>query len=145
MGLLNTLSTEINTILTGVQVAGSPAFTEVVEYPTNEFPGYPAASITPSEVQSDYITVAQNQRGYGFMVELYYGLDQDSWPTAFTNMRDLVDATLDALDQSIDLNGKADFLRAVPMEWTIQEAGQGLVLAVAIHLVAVKDVDVKFS
>jgi hypothetical protein len=146
MGLLNTLSTEIKTILTGVQVAGSPAFTEVVEYPTNEFPGYPAASITPSEVQSDYITVAQNQRGYGFMVELYYGLDQETdWQVAFSNTRDLVDATLDALDQSIDLNGKADFLRAVPMEWTIQEAGQGQVLAVAIHLVAVKDVDVKFS
>jgi hypothetical protein len=142
-GNLNTISGEIKSLLEAVQVAGSSAFTEVVEYPTNQFNGYPAASITPSEVQSDFITVAQNQRAYGFMAELFVSLDQESWPTAFTNMRDLVDAVLDKLDQSIDLNGKCDFLRAVPMEWTIQEAGQGLVLAVALHLVAVKDVDVK--
>lgn len=145
MGHINTISAEIKTILTAVQSGGSAAFVEIAEYPTNEFTGYPAASITPSEVQSDYITVAQNQRGYGFMVELYHGLDNEAWATAFTNMRNLVDLVLDALDQSIDLNAKCDFLRAVPMEWTIQEAGQGLVLAVAIHLVAVKDVDVKFS
>lgn len=142
MGNITNFSTQIKTLVESVQQSGSAAFVEVVEYPTNEFTGYPAASITPSEVASDYATTAQNQRAYGFMIELYHGIDQETWATAFTNMRNLVDAVLDKLDQSIDLGGTANFLRAVPMEWTIQEAGNGLVLAVSIHLVAVKDVPV---
>ncbi|MDQ0672939.1 hypothetical protein QFZ36_000500 [Pseudarthrobacter siccitolerans] len=143
MSNLSTISNEIKTIVEGVQQSGSAAFTEVVEYPTNEFEGYPAASVVPTAVESTVFTSTQNQRAYGFMVELYYNVDQNNWASAFDIMRDLVDAVLDALDQSEDLNASCDFLKAVPMEWTLQEAGQGLVLATEIRLAAVKDVDVR--
>lgn len=143
MGNLNTITSEVVDILGTVVLSGEGAYHEIVTYPTNEFSGYPAASIVPAATPSDYITVAQNQRSYGMSVELYYPLDQNNWQTAFDTMRDLVDATMDALDQSIDLNGKCDFLRAVPMNWTIQMAGQGHVIAAEILLAAVKDVDVK--
>lgn len=143
MSNLSTISNEIKTVLEAVEQSGSPAFHEVVEYPTNEFEGYPAASVVPTSVESTVFTSTQNQRAYGFMVELYYNVDQNNWAAAFDVMRDLVDAVLDALDQSEDLNASCDFLRAVPMEWTLQEAGQGLVLATEIRLAAVKDVDVR--
>ena len=45
MGNLNIITTEIVSLLNAVQLSGSAAFTEVVTYPTNEFNGYPAASV----------------------------------------------------------------------------------------------------
>ncbi len=143
MGHLNNFSTTIKNRLTALQASGAPAFVEVVEHPTNEFPGYPAATVTPREVASEFITVAQNQRSYGFTLDLYYTLDGNDWAAAFAVMRDLVDLVLDDLDRSIDLDGVCDFLKAAPMEWTIQPAGQGLVLSVEIVLAVIKDIDVR--
>src|SRR5215217_5381759 len=125
MGHLSTFSAQIKTILQALQLSGSTAFVEVLEYPTNEFSGMPAALITPAPAPSEILTVAQNLRSYGFAIDMFVGVDQEAnWDTPFTTMRDLVDAVLDALDKSNDLNGTADILQAAPLdEWLPVEAG----------------------
>lgn len=144
MGIYKDLRDEIVTELQAIQIEGADAFQEVVTKPVGTFAGYPAAVVLPSEVMSDYITVAQNQRGYGFMVDIQVNLTHAAqWDEAVNNSMALIDAVLDRLDQTVDLNGKADFLKAVPvMGWsTVKETG-GLVILPAIHVVAIKDVNV---
>jgi hypothetical protein len=143
MGIYRDIRNEVKSILEPIQLGGSTAFTEVTTNPTNKFEGYPAASVMPARVDSEFITVAQNQRAYGITIFMYVAIDQEDWSTAIDNTIDLIDAVLDALDQSIDLNGKADFLRAVPMEFDTEETGQGLCLVSSIYAVAIKDVDVR--
>lgn len=142
MGRYKILRDEIMTILTSVQVDGSTAFQDIQGKPTSKFTGYPAVTILPQAIDSDYITVTQNQRGYGFFVTIMLPVNEDSWDDEVDNMMDLIDATLDALDQSIDLNGKADFLRAVPMQWLPDVGPQGTLLTASIMTVAIKDVNV---
>lgn len=144
MGNLNTLNSQIKTLLTNVQLSSSAAFAEVTDAPTNKFAGYPAACVLPAPIPSQFATVAQNQRSYAFSIDLYIGLDQETdWTAATATMRDLVDGVLDALDKSIDLNGTCNFLAASGVQaWEPVEAGQGLALWAAITVVAKKDVPV---
>lgn len=143
MGKYRDIRDQIVTIVGGVQQAASNAFVQVLTKPTTKFTGYPAAVVLPDGIDSRYITVAQNQRGYGVTIYMYYPIDQENWATAINTMLDLVDAVLDALDQSVDLSGKADFLQAVPLMWDVQEATTGKTLVGSIHAVAIKDVDVR--
>lgn len=145
MGNLNTINNELKSILSSVQLSGHAAFAEVTDHPTNKFSGYPAVSILPAPVPSQYATVAQNQRAYGFSIDMYVGIDQEPDWTAITGtMRDLVDAVLDALDQTIDLNATCDLMNATGVQsWQTIEAGQGLELWSAITVVAKKDVAIR--
>lgn len=144
MGNLNTINTSLKSILTSIQLSGQPAFAEVTDIPTNKFAGYPAVFIAPAPVPSQYATVAQNQRAYGFGLDLYIGIDQEAdWSAATATMRDLVDAVLDAIDKSIDLNGACDLMNATGVEqWMPSEAGQGLALWAALTIVAKKDIPI---
>lgn len=141
MGRYKDMRGAIVSILGGVQLAGTTAFEEVSTNPTSKFSGYPAATVVPAEVGSEFHTNDQNTREYGFNIYLHYPVKQ-GWSTAIDVMIDLLDATLDALDQNFDLNGTTDFLRAVPSQWDIDQSSEDLVLLATIHAIAVKDVDV---
>ncbi len=143
MGRYKDIRDAAATLVQGVQLGGSGAFAEVAKAPKNNFIGYPAACVIPGGVESQYITVAQNQRGYGLNIFVYYPIDQEDWAAAINTMLDLLDAVLDALDQSIDLNGVADFLEAVPFAWDVVNTTAGKTLVCSIHAVAKKDVDVR--
>lgn len=141
MGRYKDMRSAIVTVLEAVQLAGADAFAEVSTNPTNKFSGYPAATVVPAEVGSEFHTNNQNTREYGFNIYLHYPVKQ-GWSTAVDVMIDLLDACMDALDQNFDLNGTTDFLRAVPGEWDIDQSSEDLVLLATIHAIAVKDVDV---
>lgn len=126
------------------ELVATNLFTEVVKTPKASFDGTPVAVVLPSEVMSDYITVAQNQRAYGFLVDIHVVLEKQDWDTAIEQSMDLIDGVIDRLDQTVDLNGKADFLRAVPlMQWATEKDAGGLIAMPSIHVVAIKDVNVR--
>lgn len=144
MGPYHAIRDKIVELLEGVTLDASSAFTTVSKEPRNTFDGYPAATVVPSRIDSDYLTVAQNQREYGFAVSMYYPLSETEWSTAIEVMLRLTDACLDVLDQSIDLDGVCDFLRAVPAEWEVVTTTQdSSSLAVTLNIVAIKSVDVR--
>lgn len=139
MGNYSNIRGEIVSILEALQLSGGDAFVAVSTNPTAKFSGWPAATVVPAEVEAEYSTNAQNKRSYGFNVYLQFAV-KDSWETAIDTMLELIDACMDALDQTIDLNGKANFLRAVPATWDLETSAQDLVLVATLHVVAVKDV-----
>lgn len=141
MGAYKDIRAEIVTVLQAVQLSGSAAFVSVSTNPTAKFTGYPAATVVPAEVTSEYSTVAQNERSYAYNIHLMFPV-QGGWANAVDTMLDLMDACLDALDQTIDLNGKCDFLRAMPSQWDIEKSGEDLLLIATLQAIAVKDITV---
>lgn len=144
MANYKTIRDEVISVVSSVQQAGSSAFAEVTGTVKEQFSGYPAATVIPSEVQSEYLTVAENMRQYGMSVHIHYGIaSADDWGDSLDVMLDLVDAVMDALDQTVDLNGKCDFLQAVPVTWDVAQTGQQIELIGTIQLVASKRVNVQ--
>jgi len=144
MGNYKTIRDEVIDIVAAAQLSGASAFAEVTGTIKEQFSGYPAASIIPSEVTSEYLTVAENTRQYGLSVNMHYGIaSSDDWQTALDVMLDLSDVVMDALDSSIDLNATCDFLQAVPMTWEVMQTGQQMELVGTIKIVASKRVNVQ--
>lgn len=131
------------TVIQAIQLDGFAVFQDVKTYPTTEFTGYPAVTVLPGNVSSDYATVAQNERAYSFLIDIHLDLTS-SWQGSVNLSLRLIDAVLDALDRNGDLNGTADFLRAAPLiRYDLDDAGQTLVIIPAIELIAIKHVDVR--
>jgi hypothetical protein len=135
------LSSAIATVLQGVTNAdGSAAFqtTNILQYPSFQFQGYPAVTVAPSDNRSDYATTTQNLRTYTYFIDIFYLIqnpnDTKAYQTAFTNMRYLVDITLDALDNCDSLNGACDILIPSPSAWSVIVSGASLMLTARISL-----------
>jgi hypothetical protein len=139
MGAYKDIRDKVIDVITAVQQAGQPAFAEVAGTIKEQFTGYPAATIVPGNVQSEYLTQAENMRAYGLNVFIHYPIaSEDDWGDAFDKMIDLVDASMDALDQTVDLDGVCDFLSAVPLSWDVAQTGQQLELVATLQIVANK-------
>jgi hypothetical protein len=131
-------------VVQGVQQSGSSAYVEVAGTIKEQFSGYPAATVVPSAVTSEYLTQAENMRAYGINVYIHCPIASESdWGDVFDETLDLVDATMDALDQTIDLDGVCDFLSAVPLGWDVAQTGQQLELVATLQIVANKRVNVQ--
>jgi hypothetical protein len=147
MGNISTLSGEIKNVLNAVQLGGSNAFVEVLERASNQFTGFPSATIVPGETGSDYATTVQNERTYVFYVYIYDSLENlegtgTDADTAWENIRDLMDLILDGLDNSNDLNNTCNFLRPVPLQpLETDVGGSGAVLVAPIRLECVKSIE----
>lgn len=148
--IMQNMSGAIKYVLEQIQLDSAPAFADVEEFPTTEFSGVPAATIIPSDNTSDYSSVTENMRTYAFYVDLYYPIQssEGGYQNSFTIMRQLVDACLDAFDNSNDLNlnnqfGSSydticDFLRPTPSSWAMVETGSGDMLTARITLQCAK-------
>lgn len=136
---------EIIAALSAIELQSSSAFEVVSKEPTNKFSGYPAATVLPANVGAEHLTVAHNERAYGFNVFVFYQLGREGdWTTAVDNSLDLVDACMDALDKTIDLNGTADDLRAVSLDWDVQEITSDVTAIVAVmNVIAIKSINVR--
>lgn len=145
MGHLATLSSEIKTLLDGIQITGNDVFVEVLEHASNKFSGFPSATIVPGETGSDYATIVQNQRTYVFYIYIYLSAevaDGSTTATQWDNIREIIDLVLDGLDNSDDLNNTCQFLRPVPMRpFETALSGSGAVLVAPIRLECVKTID----
>lgn len=145
MSNFSSISAAIKNIVGAVQLGGQPAFNadSQFEFPANQFPHFPGFTVVPDNVDSRYSTVAQNTRNYAFRVNIYYTLDDESdtaLQASWDMMRELVDAVMDALDKSIDLNNTADFILPVPGEWFVENTATGLALVAPIRVTASKDI-----
>lgn len=138
------MSSRIVALLKTVQLQSAPAFADVQAVPTLVFSGWPAASVVPADNLSEYANIAQNLRTYVFDIDIYYAIGQEAslggTTKAFTVMMDLVDAVLDALDNSNDLGGFCDMTRPVPSVWSMVQASVGDVLTARITLQCAKTV-----
>ncbi len=143
MSVYRDMRDAVVTILETVELSSEPAFAQVATAPISNYTGTPAATVVPAEIGSEYLNVSENLRAYGFNVHLHMPLNrEESWGEEIDTMLDLVDGVLDALDQSRDLNGAADFIEAVPMEWDVVQGSSDLELLATIHIVAKKSVTV---
>lgn len=124
MGYFVDLSTAIVTVLQGVTVNGD-TFKDIQEFPTIIFNGYPAVTVAPSDNESDYSSTVENERTYVWYIDCYYPIEDptsaNGYASAFATMRVLMDAVLDALDNSNSLNGAAQIIKPAPSVWSVQE------------------------
>jgi len=88
------IKNQIKTILDGVD-----KLQEVKDDPSLEFSGYPAATIIPSEQESDYETESENLRVYSFDVHLYQEVQAGGLSAALDTLYDLADDVFDAFDK----------------------------------------------
>jgi hypothetical protein len=137
MGNLVNISAAIADVMRGVIVDGV-GFTDIQEYPTLEFTGFPAVTIAPSDNDSDYASTVENLRTYAFYVDCYYPIEDptssNGYATAFANMRQLIDVVLDAIDNSNSLNGTAQIVKPAPSFWQVMETEASVVLTARINL-----------
>lgn len=150
---MTNISTAIKNVLTQTTIEASSVYEDIKEFPTTDFNGVPAATITPSDNTSDYASIVQNMRTYAFFVDIYIPIEgtNGGYNNAFTSMRLIVDATLDAFDNSNDLNlnnqfGSSydtvcDFLRPAPSSWSMVSTDAGDMLTARITLQCAKTVD----
>ena len=84
----------------------------VYDYPWLDFDGYPAATITPSGLDSDYETQGENLRTYTFIVRLFVNLNtinkssqKEKVGEGFRIAEELVDTVIDTFDKDETLSG----------------------------------------
>lgn len=75
----------------------------ICEYPQFNPAGYPAVSIVPDNVQSEFDTVLDNNRTYQFAIILANDVRESDLGTAYDTMRQLEDDVLDLFDNDYSL------------------------------------------
>lgn len=102
-----TLSNQIKSILEGIS-----DIQNVYDYPWYKFDGYPAATILPSDLESDYETSVENLREYVFNVELFLSLNavnkdgyEQKVEDGFRIMENLIDTVIDTFDKDETMTG----------------------------------------
>jgi hypothetical protein len=136
MGNLVNLSGAIKTVLEGITTPEAQ-FVDIQEQPTLEFAGYPAASITPSDIESSYANIIENMRTYSFDVDIFYPIEDsvsNGYGTAYAAMRGLMDEVMDAFDNSNSLADACQILRPTPSVWVVVESGSSVLLSARINL-----------
>lgn len=142
MSNIVSMKAEIKTLLEAIQIDSEDAFdaASVVTYRKQKFESYPAAVILTANVPSEYVSVTQNRRFYGFEINLVVPIESEGEESADGKVDKLMDAVMNAIDQSIDLNNAADFVQPVPSDVVEAEIGGGNVLMGIVRVVASKDV-----
>ncbi len=104
---MRTLSNQLKSKLEGITDIQS-----VYDYPWLDFDGYPAATITPSGMESDYETATENLRTYSFIIRLFVNLNDINKPSyrrkvedGFRIAEELVDTVIDTFDKDETLSG----------------------------------------
>lgn len=90
----NTLRPQLGTLVSGIS-----GIQQVSNSPRLNFTGYPAATVTPSDQESDYQTTTENVRTYAFIIRIFYETKNTGIADALNALEDIVDSVLDAFDQ----------------------------------------------
>lgn len=118
----------------------------IYDGPVTEWKGTPAAVIIPSDgPKSKFVSNYENERGYGFYIFVAMDTTLANYLTSRTNMRLIVDAVLDAIDRSNDLNYSADIVEAVTLKWIEEEGANGVNIIAPLEVQARKTVQVKLD
>jgi hypothetical protein len=78
---------------------------EVVEYPTEEFNGYPAVVIGFNDMESSFETTSENKRIYNFNIHIIENITNSNVKEARRIVEETIDDVIEALDQDQQLAG----------------------------------------
>lgn len=102
----NTTYTAIKAILLS-KLQAITQIENVTDNPKQQFDGYPAAVIVPSEGESDWETNAEDFRAYAFDIVIYDETQKQGISSAIDNLMDTVDYVLDSISADKRLAGIA--------------------------------------
>ena len=145
INLVNKIKTELEGIET-TGVAGNAKsgvkFKQVFTRPTTKYDALPAAHILESDIESDFDTQNTNLRVYPYQVYLVCGLELEGWTVdeCWDTCRELYARTLDAFDNSNDLDAECDILEPSTMPWDFARTNLGLALVATLTLRCKKEV-----
>lgn len=114
---------------------------EVNLYEKVGFSSVPAVNVTMSGSDSEFWSVANNQRGYNFILRVFIPFNSNTEvdkEVSESTIGDVVDSILDAFDSDITLGDLALFLRAAPSSWGYVDIEEGLFRSADIRLQVVK-------
>lgn len=101
-----TIKEHIKTILQNITADGTAVIQEVVDYPSEEYTGYPAAAVVTKGNSSDYETTNANEELYAFTVYLFQKNDgPHDKPKAREIIEELCDQVRDTIDSDEFLDG----------------------------------------
>ncbi len=107
-----------------------------------DFEGFPAATFEPSDLESDFETVTDNLRHYIFRIVIWQEAEKVGLGQSIDILADAVDKVIDAFDQDYTLGGACDVVKAVPVEWGVVPAGNGIVRYAEIKLECIKSTSI---
>jgi hypothetical protein len=116
---------------------------KVYDYTKMDIPQYPVALVIPSENEADYATTSENRRAWGFTIRLMQELERKGAETTERILRELVDETLQSLDEYYTLGGDADIVRAAPSRWGWAQIGGGWIRIAEISLTVEAEISIK--
>ena len=136
-GLKNQIMQRISTQVNTVQ--------DVSDYDKVVFSGFPAVTVTTTDNENEFWSVAQNQRAFNFDIDIYVqiskstqSVDDNARQSAERIMGNVVSDIIDAFDDYVEVGGVADFLRAAPSSWDYMESSEGFMRHAKIKLQVVQ-------
>lgn len=132
MGRWSAIKNEIVSILEGVS-----AIQNVSNYEKSTFSGFPAATVVPSEEESDFEATQERKRVYGFRIRIYVSIMSDQHEVSGEGLKEgerilenVTDTVINELDKPSNarLSNNADstsqkvlYLEPVPSAWDYDE------------------------
>jgi len=105
---------------------------DVSDYDKVVFSGFPAVTVTCTDNENEFWSVAENQRAFNFDIDIFQQIskstqtvDDNARQSAERIMGNVVSDILDAFDGYVTFGGVADFLRAAPSTWDYLESAEG--------------------
>jgi len=131
--IMQRISTEVSTVQ------------DVSDYEKIVFKGFPAVTVTTTDNENEFWSVAQNQRAFNFDIDVYIqiskstqSVDDNARQSAERIMGNVVSDIIDAFDTFIEFGGNADFLRAATSNWDYVESAEGFYRHAKIKLQVVQ-------
>lgn len=143
---LNTQKVAIKAILEAVEVAAATVFQTVKTAPpdsSTEFDGFPSAYFVYDNYESDVVTNEENRRTANWAIYIFSYSKTLSKEAHYDKLYEIIDATVQAFDESYDLNGTADFAIPTPGEINSVDTDSGVGLLAEIRLRCWQDIDVR--
>jgi hypothetical protein len=136
--MISSIKTKIKSKLKGLS-----GVAEVNGYEKIGFNSVPAVNVTMAGNDSEFWSVASNQRGYNFKLRVFINFGSIDKEDAEDTLGEVVDSILDAFDTDITLGGTALFLRAAPSAWGYIEGEEGFFRTADINLQAIKNINIR--
>jgi len=118
---------------------------DVSDYDKVVFSGFPAVTVTTTDNENEFWSVAQNQRAFNFDIDIYVqiskstqSVDDNARQSAERIMGNVVSDMIDAFDNNVTFGGAAEFLRAAPSTWDYMESSEGMMRHAKIKLQVVQ-------
>lgn len=92
---------------------------DVQPLPTLDFSGYPAVTVAPSDLESDYESQSENLRTYAFMVTVFYDASIGGVANAINKVEETIDSIIDRIDQEEKIGATRVIGANLPSNYTI--------------------------